>query len=197
MAAHLPAPNYTRDFDRSCTRCFFRKANGRRCKNRTCERFPYCFFHLKDQYGLVVAPTTLPIPGAGKGLFFVGYRRPNGQRKMILYPNVDVVTYYSAPDVETKDDFDARYEGHMEPVYALTTSEDITLDSRNTMNFPGRFINDVYGTNRRANVRFSDEFVWNDEFKRYMLEILPLRRIDARNGPVELFVNYGNLYWDE
>jgi hypothetical protein len=151
---------------------------------------------------LVLAPST--IPGGGRGLFFVGYRNPDGEWKKVLYPpnrrgnGGDIITYYSSPTEETKQAFDARYDahpGHVEPVYAYETPDHMVLDSRNTMNFPGRFLNDVVNTNKAVNVVFGRQYEWNPEFHRFMLPLFPKKRIDARRGPVELLISYGDTYW--
>lgn len=201
MAVHLKSPNYKKEEDRDCMQCMFKKQGRRRCKNRTCYLFPYCYVHLRQVYGLVLAPST--IDGGGRGLFFVGYRKPDGQWKKILYPpdtrgrGGDIVTYYSSPTAESKKAFDDRYDrsGRLEPVYAYETRDHMVLDSRNTLNFPGRFLNDVVHTTKSVNTEFGNRYEWNSEFKRYMLPLLPKTRIDARNGPVELLLSYGSTYW--
>jgi hypothetical protein len=50
-----------------CLRCLGTNTNGKRCKRKTCVRFPYCFQHLRSILQLKVAKSN--IPGAGKGLF--------------------------------------------------------------------------------------------------------------------------------
>ena len=68
---------------RECSRCQASTASGGQCKNSTCERFPYCWVHLKQIDGLAVKPST--IAGAGKGLFAEKRFRPG-----------ETVTRYSA-----------------------------------------------------------------------------------------------------
>lgn len=50
-----------------CSRCAFIKANGERCKLRTCIGNPLCWIHNLGQYGVKVKDST--IQDGGKGLF--------------------------------------------------------------------------------------------------------------------------------
>lgn len=50
-----------------CGRCAHIKADGQRCRNRTCFGFPMCWVHNKTVHGVRVMQST--IPNSGKGLF--------------------------------------------------------------------------------------------------------------------------------
>ena len=138
---------------------------------RTCERFPYCWVHLKSIDGLVVKDST--VPDAGRGLFATR-RFKRGKR----------VTKYSGRVVRkgTRGD------------YVLNINQTQSLDAGGLNNLPGRFINDPKGTRRRANVRFSRSSRINTDNatgKRYV-PIIALRTIQPGH---EVLVNCGRNYW--
>ena len=66
-----------------CEQCTAIKANGTRCKNRTCKQYPYCWIHLKSIDKLQVKQSN--IPNAGKGLFYVGKTNFPAKKKIVDY----------------------------------------------------------------------------------------------------------------
>ena len=50
-----------------CKQCVAHKADGTRCKRKTCKMLPYCYQHTQSELGVKVGAST--IQGAGQGLF--------------------------------------------------------------------------------------------------------------------------------
>lgn len=172
----MPPPDYRRE----CGQCSFVKADGHRCRLRTCMRFPYCWVHLKSQEGLVVKPST--IANAGLGLFFVGSRLRPELRKS------DIVTYYSAPEKLTKVEYDKRYDPYdSPPAYGLCINRNACFDSGSTANHPGRLINTSNAT--KINARFVQSYRRVDN--RWMVPIRATKNIAPGS---EVFISYGNEY---
>lgn len=117
---------------------------------------------------------TSTIPGAGKGLFYVGATPIGPNRK---------ITEYSAHQVDSQ----------MNPksFYVLQVGEGRFLDSENPSNAPGRYINSSKGSGRRANVRFTMGSRIYHSGGRYWVPIYTTKTI---NPGTELLINYGQKY---
>ena len=156
---------------RECSRCQASTASGGQCKNSTCERFPYCWVHLKQIDGLAVKPST--IAGAGKGLFAEKRFRPG-----------ETVARYSARRVSaTSSGGD----------YSLGIGANRHLNSDSKQNFVGRYANDPRGTTKRANVRFSKS---NNVQQRKGRATQPMKATKAIRKGDEVLVSYGAGYWN-
>lgn len=148
------------------------------CSLNTCERYPYCWIHLRSKEGLKVQNSN--IPHAGRGLFAT----KNFRKKERV----------------------AKYSGHLRdrPVdnndYVFQVSKAKFLDAEDKENHAGRFINDPKGTGKNPNVRFSKtRRVYDDPTKRknskdrrYYVPMVANRNI--RKGQ-ELLVSYGSQFW--
>lgn len=182
------------DYRRECDQCSYTiPERHRRCSLRTCERFPYCWIHMKKVYGLVVK--TSGIRNAGLGLFFMGYKKPNGAMVDALRIG-STVTHYSSETLTNNADYNAKY-GDADTDYGFLTNGGWLMDSGSTMNFPGRLINDAHGTRKHNNVAFPSNRAkprFNAEFGRFTIPIKAIRRINAGD---ELFIRYGAAYWEE
>ena len=89
---------------------------------------------MKYISGLEIRKST--IPNAGKGLF--AYRKfVRGQR----------VTKYSGTTSTTRPNNQIEY--------ILQINKNLFLDAKSLENYPGRYINDPHGTNKRVNVKFT------------------------------------------
>ena len=171
------------DYERNCTQCRFRLAAGRRCRNTTCDRFPFCWMHMKKAYGLVAQ--TSRIPNAGLGLFFVGYKDEDGDFVNLIKKN-EVVTHYSGKHKLTTAQYDARFGD--DTSYGVCTRRNECLDGGPTDNFPGRLIN--HKSYSRANVRWGQTITRTGD--RYMLPMYATTNIRAGQ---ELYIDYGPDYW--
>lgn len=149
--------------------------------------YPYCREHLKSEMGLVVKKST--IPDAGNGLFWVGIPGKDYIKKG------QEVAKYSSPAIQTVEEFHKRYEGKVAE-HGLRLSDrtskqrrKIVLDSVDVMNFPGRYINH----RSRPNARFVDNFKWDPDSERFVSTIRATRPIRKNQ---EVFINYGELFWE-
>jgi hypothetical protein len=156
---------------RECPRCQADTAGGGRCKNSTCDRYPYCWVHLKKIDGLVVKTST--IAGAGKGLFADKRFRPG-----------ETVATYSARRVEATSSGGA---------YTLDIGPNRHLNSDSKQNFVGRYVNDPRGTTKRANARFSHSANVQQKKGRATQPVKATKVI--RKGD-EVLVSYGAGYWN-
>jgi len=156
-----------------CERCLATKANGVRCKNRTCKQYPYCWIHLKSKDKLQVKSST--IQGAGKGLFYVGKQN---------FPKGKKIVDYSAKTITRS--------AHPTSAYDLQVSEGRYLNADDPSNYVGRYIND--GRNPRINnVRFTKGTRIYEKNNRFVVPIYSTKVIKPNT---ELFMPYGRLYWD-
>lgn len=171
------------DYERNCVQCRYKLVSGRRCHNTTCDRFPYCWIHMKKEYGLVVKPST--IPNSGLGLFFVGYTDDDGNFVNKIKIG-EIVTYYSTKRLLTKRQYDAKFSD--DASYGFCLSKKVCLDGGPTDNYPGRLLN--HKSTDRANVRWGGKVT--KEGDRYLLPMYARKRIDVGR---ELFIDYGAEYW--
>ena len=145
--------------------------SGNRCKNRTCRQYPYCWTHLKSIDKLQVKQST--IQNAGKGLYYVGKKNFPKGKKIVDY-SAKVITRTENPDSD----------------YVLKVGDGRYLDSKDTSNYVGRYIND--GRGRSNNVRFTKGtriYTKNDR------KIVPIYTTKVIKPNTELKLNYGRTYW--
>jgi len=140
---------------------------------------------MKLEFGLVAKPSD--IPGAGLGLFFVGYKDENGDEVNTIKPR-QVVTRYSGKEVLTKKEYHDKYPEHVETSYGVCTRRGKCLDGGHTDNFPGRLIN--HKAPSRTNVKWGETITEMEG--RYTLPIYATKNIRAGS---ELYINYGTEYW--
>ena len=156
-----------------CVQCHAKKLDGSQCKLKTCRQYPYCWIHLKSKDKLQVKDST--IPGAGKGLFYVG-REP--------FPNKKKITDYSSRRVDTE-------QVNPEARYVIQVSKNQFLDGEDPLNFVGRYINDPRNSDNRANTRFGKGQHIVDKENRKTIPMYSTRVIQPNS---ELFVSYGKSY---
>ena len=162
-----------------CEQCHAKLTTGGRCKLRTCMMFPYCWIHLKALDKLQVKPSN--IPGAGKGLFYVG-REPFPANKRIVY--------YSAKK--------KTHEPNEESTYELQVGNRF-LNSDDPSNYVGRYINAsdepnyvAAGGPNIANTRFGAGLQIKRKQNRWVFPIFSTRVILPGE---ELYIPYSAGFW--
>ena len=158
-------------------RCKANTASGHRCKNKTAQSLPYCWIHMKQKDNLQIK--TSQIPNAGKGLFAVCPKKEN----QVCFRRGDRAAYYSG---DLLDEIPQNKE------YVLNVNNNRYLDSANKLNYPGRYINDSRGSNKRNNVLLTGRYYRKDD--KIVSPITAMRNI--KHGD-ELYTAYGRSYWDE
>ena len=157
-----------------CSQCSAITSKGGRCKNNTCATYPYCWIHLKSIDKLRVKQST--IARAGKGLFYVGKKTFPVNKKIVDYSSKGVS---KTPNKNSK--------------YVLKVGERRYMDSKDTDNFVGRYINASRGTGRPPNVRFTKGRKIYDKNDRKVVPIYTKQKIKPNT---ELLLNYGRNYFD-
>jgi len=113
------------------------------------------------------------IQNAGKGLYYVGKKNFPKGKKIVDY-SAKVITRTENPDSD----------------YVLKVGDGRYLDSKDTSNYVGRYIND--GRGRSNNVRFTKGtriYTKNDR------KIVPIYTTKVIKPNTELKLNYGRTYW--
>ena len=159
---------------RDCVRCQATTARGTRCSRITCIYPKYCFQHFRAKKGLRLAPSN--IPGAGLGLFTTRAFQPN--RKIAPYSGT---LFDNASWEEDKSDYGVKY------------SEDQVLDGRSTQDGIARYANQCQATDRRARFCRGN----NSQLRKTLQNNIILESRGSRiPAGREIFVNYGDRYWD-
>ena len=123
---------------RECDQCHFIKADGLRCKIRTCTTGPYCWIHTRIKYGVRVKPAMF-----GKGLFAAREFQPN-----------EKVGEYTG-DRLSRQQYNARYPGGIGSDYVLEKNPNLLIDARSTQSSVVRYANDCHNTGRPCNARLT------------------------------------------
>ena len=106
-----------------CPRCKGVNKNGKQCKRRTCQRFPYCWAHLRSILKLKVAKST--IPNANQGLFTLKNIKKG-----------DKIVEYDG-ELKTQAEFDKKPSD-----YGLKFKKDVIIDAVNPrFSSVGRYAN--------------------------------------------------------
>jgi hypothetical protein len=113
-----------------CKQCIFIKANGQRCKRRTCVRKDYCWQHLRAKKGIDVRPSSLG-RRSGMGLFAF---KPFGKG--------DKVADYSGVIVNAKKAKKSQY--------AVAWSKGKFVDASSSQDPVGRYANTCRGADKKA-----------------------------------------------
>jgi SET domain-containing protein len=103
-------------------RCESTKANGQRCKRRTCFGIEYCNSHLVKEKKLQIRQSN--IPNGGKGLF--AYKE-HGQPNEIIFKTNQKIINYEGEIISAQDLID-QYGQNTGP-YAVRMSNDEYVDS--------------------------------------------------------------------
>jgi len=127
---------------------------------------------------------TSTIPGAGDGLFFMGYVLEDGTRVDTLKKGA-FITYYSGYENLSAKEYDSRFPERTS--YGFQCNE-TCLDSGPSDNYPGRYIN--HKPFSKSNVRWGTTVCQISD--RYATPMYALKSIKAGK---ELFVDYGRQYW--
>jgi len=188
-----------------CKRCIFTKANGERCKLRTCFEINYCWIHLQKTFDVRIAPSKIQVDGhsIGLGLFArstkpipPNVRRritsrtttPDDKLKYRVFKAKQKIGKYTG-EVITQDKLNARYDyknntGQIQEQvapYAVTNSHHQIIDALCRRNFLA-YANDARASGLNYNAKMS---------KRNM--ILQAQK-DIYQGD-EILWNYGEDYW--
>ena len=155
-----------------CPQCKAMTKFGVRCKNTTCRQYPYCWTHLKSIDKLQVKNST--VPNAGKGLFYVGKKK---------FPKGKKIVDYSAKTITNRENPNSDY--------VLKVGDGRYLDSKDTSNYVGRYINDGRGNN---NVRFTKG---SKIFTKNNRKVIPIYSTKVIKPNTELKLNYGRTYWNK
>lgn len=92
-----------------CKQCAYTKADGARCKRRTCKALPYCYQHSSSALGVKIAQSG--IPGAGSGLYATKeFRGSNADKKWIAPLDGQHLTHQQV---------DQRYTAHATAPYTV------------------------------------------------------------------------------
>lgn len=174
----------------TCSQCHASVANGKRCQRKTCLDSEYCGIHLKKSFHVVISKSR--IPNAGMGLFCWTSKNIADQEKK-----------KGASPVFKKGKFIVNYGGHMlrttvldklydykignkkiEPTapYTIKTVDDNKVIDGICKRQAGAFANDSKGTAYESNAEI------REDGKLYATR-------DIYKGD-EIYVEYGNDYWD-
>jgi hypothetical protein len=137
----------------------------RQCRQKTL-RGEYCFTHLAQQRGAWIRTST--IPGAGKGLFAARD-----------FQRGEIIARYTGDLIQNKD----HTQGS---AYVLELTQTVGIDAARTNSAEGRMVNDVRGSGKRSNARFS----CNQQNKTAVLRATT----NIKKG-TEFLISYGRNYW--
>lgn len=154
------------------------RRHDRNCSRKTCKYGPYCWQHTRSKYNVAVRKST--IPNAGSGLFAI--ESFNEGAKICPYTG----------ELLTKEEVDARYgddENVAEYVYRISKKRKgpTYIDASKTNACVARYANH---DENRANAEFKDP----PADKPPIVWIVATKKI--RPGE-EIFVNYGEEYWNK
>lgn len=160
-------------------RCGHRHANGDICKKRTIMSLDRCWIHVRIDYHVKIADSS--IPNAGKGLFAFDNTAPDNNNNIVFKKNECLFSYLG--EVITRDTLDERYgqpdaEQHTAPYAIELTKKSQEYEDAALHRGIGSLIN--HGTTSQANCRFSIT-------KNNRIVIRATK--DIRNGK-ELRINY-------
>lgn len=161
---------------RLCVRCEGKTSSGNRCKRNTCDRYKYCWQHLKSVKGLSIQKSQ--IPNSGKGLF--------AHRDM---KKGELITYSKTP--VSCDKIDEIYPGDMLASYAYADrKKNVCWDGASTQSGYGRYANDGKVSGKGVNAKF---FVKKKNGKKFLY--LKLTK-NIKKG-TEILIDYGQEYWKD
>lgn len=190
--------NATFECNLFCMQCEATTLLGKQCANRTCKFLPYCTQHTKSILGVAVQKSS--IEEAGDGLFAVRN-----------FEAGDVISVYYGERM-TEKAFNSRYGGKAGP-YGLESSAPgrMVMDAA-CFRSPGAYANDKSGRKERrpredeynakyvqVNVKKIDKVHGKGigtEAGSLMCIVATQRIIASPQNRVEIFVNYGQAYWD-
>jgi hypothetical protein len=152
-----------------CKRCIFIKANGQRCKRRTCVRKDFCWQHLRAEKGLDVRPSTLP--GAGLGLFAYKTFRPK-----------EKVADYSGKLVSARKAKRSQY--------AIAWKQGKWVDASSSQDPVGRYANTCRGADKKAKRCKGNNVKIKRDFRRRTI-VLRAGKKKIKRGE-EIFNTYGS-----
>ena len=153
-----------------CKQCIFIKANGQRCKRRTCVRKDYCWQHLRSQKGLDVRPSTLP--GAGLGLVaFKSFRK--GEK----------VASYSGKIVKARKARNSQY--------SIVWKNGRVVDASSSQHGVGRYANTCRGADKTAKRCKGNNVKIARDFRRKTIALRVGKNPINKRGQ-EIFNTYGS-----
>ena len=159
-----------------CVQCSAQTKNGQQCSRWTCKYSDMCWQHTMRALGLKIAPST--IPGAGSGLFAT---RVFAEDSFICEYGGELVPRDEAEEEDYKSE------------YVLAIDDDWVIDAKSTQSGLGRWAVDCLPVNRPQDCEDNNaEFeidVENQSAALYATE-------EIQPGD-EIFVSYGDVYWEE
>ena len=132
--------------------CVHRHATGHRCKNKTVMSLDRCWVHVRKDYHVKIAPSS--VPDAGRGLF--AFNGTNRNSNDVVFANgVRLFPYLG--EIITKDTLEERYgtveDDHTAPYVIELTKKSGQYEDAALHRGIGSLIN--HGTRRQSNCRFS------------------------------------------
>jgi hypothetical protein len=148
------------------------------CKRNTCLYSDFCWQHTRIAKGLKIADSTLP--GAGKGLVATK-----------SFKQGDVVAVYGGKDV-TVAEFEANPSN-----YAITLDDDLIRDAKSSQSDLGRWSNDCRPNDiENENCEGNNTQFWYDDLRGERPDLF-LEAIQDIDPGDEIFVGYGDTYWNQ
>jgi hypothetical protein len=159
-------------------RCRFTKPDRTLCKNNTLKS-PFCYCHIKSQFGLHVKPSNL-LANIGLGLFAEKKKRRDNDKvfrigqKIADFGNTIV---QGLPQTPAQQAYAVGFGGRQNRRF---------IDDTNPNSSVARFANDARGTHHGANAKIAVDNQRNKACLRATRDI---------NTNTEVLTSYGNGYW--
>jgi hypothetical protein len=135
------APQRDRTFDFQCTlksqRCDAKTKTGAQCRRHVVKGLPFCWYHLKKEYHLIIKAST--VPEAGSGLF--ACRDPASTSPIVFLPRQIILPYVGQN--LTSAELNARYGAPRDITAPYAVSEGNAIVDSACMRGSASFANDA------------------------------------------------------
>ncbi len=159
-------------------RCTATNKNGKRCRNSTLKRYPYCWIHCRSLLGVDIKKSH--IPDSGEGLYaFKDFKK--GQP----------IAPYSGP-IKTTYEIQDEYKNGLCP-YCFAIDSMHIVDAKNPADSGmGRYANDCRAANTRASHCSGNNARIYGDRRRHTAQVKAIKPIKKGD---EIYASYGPGYW--
>lgn len=195
-------PSHKKAYTFSCTlkskRCDAKTRQGQHCKRKLVKGLPYCWYHLKHNSKLVIAPST--IKGAGTGIYAC-----SADEEPVFKKGTIIIPYYG--EALSEKQLNARY-GSPDDItapYAVSNGKGKIIDAaceRGAASFSNdartlrnnAVLDSVTLTSKQAAHLNTGRFM--NKLRAGQKVICIIAKRDIKNGQ-EIFLDYGDDYWED